>query len=151
MKYLYHNIVFSEIPDEVSLSLSISGCTRNCSGCHTSELRGDVGDVLDENEIDKLMDKYGDHITCILFLGGDQFHLEMKSLFEYIRSKYSLKIALYSGANDISSELVNLLDYVKMGPYDKDLGGLDKKTTNQKLYKISESGLFKNITEKFWL
>ena len=44
-------------------------------------------------------------------------------------------------------------DYVKVGPYVERFGGLDKKTTNQRLYKVKHiMGLSRliNITEKFW-
>jgi len=36
-------------------------------------------------------------------------------------------------------------DYVKTGPYLEALGGLNKKTTNQRLYRFT-GGSFKDIT-----
>ena len=44
----------------------------------------------------------------------------------------NLKYGWYSGRNYINP----IFDYVKTGPYDKKYGGLDKKTTNQRVYKI---------------
>lgn len=34
-----------------------------------------------------------------------------------------------------------LLDYLKLGPYDERLGGLDKSTTNQRFYRIEAEKL----------
>ena len=52
----------------------------------------------------------------------------------------------------------NWFDYIKLGHYDEELGGLNKETTNQRLYKIThevlEDGVkkleFKDITHLFW-
>ena len=73
LKYINYDIVFQEVPNEISLVFNISGCPHKCEGCHS------------------------------------------KYLWEYTG---------------------NLIDYLKIGPYVKSLGGLDSCETNQKMYKI---------------
>ena len=43
MKFLTQGIVFSEIPDEITLELGISNCPFRCEGCHSPFLQKDVG------------------------------------------------------------------------------------------------------------
>ena len=40
-----------------------------------------------------------------------------------------LKIALYSGATECDDDIFELFDYVKVGPYIEELGGLKSKKT----------------------
>ena len=49
------------------------------------------------------------------------------------------------------------MDYLKVGPYIPERGGLNNKHTNQKMYKITETfdknkmyTNFEDITYKFW-
>lgn len=49
---------------------------------------------------------------------------------------------------------LSVLDYIKLGPYKKDLGGLDNPNTNQRFYKITASDSsslinIEDITPKF--
>ena len=39
-------VVFTEIPDEVTLELGISNCPYRCEGCHSPFLQADVGEEL---------------------------------------------------------------------------------------------------------
>ena len=57
-----------------------------------------------------------------------------------IIKSFNLKTAIYSGLDILSPELLALLDYYKLGKYIKELGGLSKETTNQKLYKNYDIG-----------
>jgi anaerobic ribonucleoside-triphosphate reductase activating protein len=41
-------------------------------------------------------------------------------------------------------------DYIKIGPFIKHLGPLNKPTTNQRLYRQNETGTFEDITSLFW-
>jgi anaerobic ribonucleoside-triphosphate reductase activating protein len=54
-----------------------------------------------------------------------------------------LKTAWYSGVDVINRGdviILKHLDFVKLGHYDLELGGLDSPTTNQRLYKrVSDS------------
>ena len=41
-------------------------------------------------------------------------------------------------------------DYVKVGPYIEECGPLNKRTTNQRLYKCDKNGNKEDITYRFW-
>lgn len=142
-------VCFEEIPNYISLGLSISNCLGLCEGCHSPELRKNIGIELTNNEVDNLLKK-NKGVNCILFLGEGNDKNALLEIIKYIREKHNtLKIALYSGRNKIESELEGLLDFIKIGPYIAKYGPLNKETTNQRLYKI-ENGEKIDITEKFW-
>ena len=86
LKHVNCGIVFQEIPDEVTLSINISNCPCHCPGCHSSYLWDDIGEVLNKNTIDAFMEKYGDDITCICFMGGDASPSDVERLAQYIHS-----------------------------------------------------------------
>lgn len=142
-------VCFEEIPNYISLGLSISNCLGLCEGCHSPELRKNIGIELTNNEVDNLLKK-NKGVNCVLFLGEGNDKNALLEIIKYIREKHNtLKIALYSGRNKIESELEGLLDFIKIGPYIAKYGPLNKETTNQRLYKI-ENGEKIDITEKFW-
>lgn len=145
MKFVSKNIVFQEIPNEISLSLEISNCPFRCEECHTPELQQDIGTELTQDVFVSLIEQNRLNnkmlISCVLFMGGDQ-HPELCELLD-ICKRYELKTALYTGAESIDSKLIKKLDYVKLGPFIKELGGLKSKTTNQVLYRIEQNKLIK--------
>ena len=69
LKYYNYDIVFQEIPDEVTLAVNLTNCPNRCQGCHSPHLREDIGTVLDEAEIGKLIAQYDRCITYFLFYG----------------------------------------------------------------------------------
>ena len=142
-------VVFSEIPDEITLALNITNCLNNCIGCHSSFLKQDIGEEVTESILDKyIKDNVG--ITCICFMGEGNDRNSLISMIKWIKKHHSnLKIALYSGRMDVEGDLWELLDYVKLGPYIPEYGPLNKETTNQTMWKI-ENGVRKDITSKFW-
>lgn len=139
------SIVFSEIPDELTLALNISNCQNNCIGCHTSYLRENIGDELTEEVLHSLIEQ-NNGISCICFMGEGNDAQALKDLVLYIRREFpDLKVALYSGREEVEDELYDIFDYVKLGPYKKEYGPLNERTTNQRLYKNRV-----DITNKFW-
>lgn len=137
MKYLTEQIVFQEVPNELSLAFEITNCPRRCPGCHTPELQGDCGEVLTIQKFDQICEKYASYdgkfmFSCVLFMGGEQ-HPEFDEFLEHCR-KMGLKTALYTGAESVSLNVLKKLDYVKLGKYIAALGGLDSPTTNQRFY-----------------
>ena len=154
LKYTDTKVVFAEVPDEITLAINISGCPCNCENCHSPYLAKDIGERLDFDSLNKIInDNIG--VTCISFMGGDANPNDVNSLAEFIRAKYpELKVAWYSGRQELSKD-INLqnFDYVKLGPYIKDKGPINCKTTNQVLLEIEvvQGKVFtKNITAKFW-
>ncbi len=71
LKYTDYDIVFQEIPDEVTLAVNLSGCPHRCKGgCHSPHLQQDIGEELNEEAISRLLQLYEHSITCICFMGG---------------------------------------------------------------------------------
>lgn len=150
LKYLGYSVVFQEVPGEVSLAINISGCPHRCEGCHSKYLWDYEGNYISD-DLEDLLEKYKGLITCVCFMGGDQNMSELLNL-AFVAKKYNLKVALYSGVgNDVMSlvPLYNRFDYIKLGDYNKELGGLNKHTTNQRMYK-NVNGMWEDITYKFW-
>lgn len=152
MKVASYDIVFQEIPGEVTLALNLSGCPCHCPGCHSPHLAEDIGDVLDEELLDGLIARYTGLITCVCFMGGDADPLYVHRMAEHVKElkiknlKFKIKTAWYSGRMNLPKDG---FDYVKIGPYIEELGGLKSPTTNQRLYKrVGDE--WEDITSKFW-
>ena len=144
MKYLNSAIVFEEIPTEVTLSLSISNCQGKCPGCHSPELRCNIGTELTNEKLDELITK-NSGISCVLLLGEGNDKEELIRVAERVRNHWKLAVALYSGRDSVEEDVWEAFDYVKIGRYVASLGPLNKVTTNQRLYKSR-----KDITNLFW-
>lgn len=155
LKYHSTYIGFREIPDEISLCINISNCPNNCVGCHSPWLKEDVGEDLNIESLNTLISK-NKGVSCICFMGGDQEPDEISNLAFAVRlrSDYPYKTAWYSGRQHIPNELhINVFDYIKVGPYIEELGGLDSINTNQRLYRIYSNHfgtMQMDITNKFW-
>ena len=142
MKVASFDIVFQEIPGEVTLALNLSNCPCHCPGCHSPHLAEDIGEVVSEDLLNGLLARYGSMITCVAFMGGDANPEEVARWAEWIKA-YQLKTAWYSGrpcypntpSNQIIPSTPVPFDYVKLGPDIESLGGLKSPTTNQRLYK----------------
>lgn len=152
MKYVNECVVFQEIPDEISLAINISNCPCRCPGCHSKYLWNDIGNELTHSELDEMLSKYLGEITCVVFMGGDAYINDINDLAMYMRNIYpSIKIGWYSGRTVISNLLnKELFNYIKIGPYIKHLGPLNKKTTNQRIYRKISNCEWEDITYKFW-
>lgn len=141
LRYHSYNIVFQEVPGEVTLAINLSNCPNRCKGCHSPYLQANIGEKIDQNVLNTLMTRYGDAITCICFMGGDANPKELQNLLWFIKDKThgQLKTAWYSGKSKLPEYFaIESLDYVKLGPYVEELGGLDSPTTNQRFYRLLE-------------
>ncbi len=149
LKFVSYDIVFQEIPNEISLAFNISNCPHRCKGCHSQWLWRDEGEVLDTQTLDNIIDYYDVQVTCVCFMGGDNDPQTLNDLSAHIKNKYNIKTAWYSG-NEFLSKDVELrnFDFIKLGPYIASKGGLDKKTTNQRLYQVSSNLQLIDITYK---
>ena len=154
LKYADTQVVFREVPDEITLAINISNCPCHCDGCHSSYLAKDIGKDLTQRALESLMRDH-DAITCVAFMGGDS-EPELVNLLAEVVRKTGLKVCWYSGRQELSNKInLSNFDFIKLGPYIKELGPLDKPTTNQKLYEIhhiwkDNSYTMVDITDKFW-
>lgn len=151
LRYSDYDIVFQEIPDEVTLAINLSNCPNRCKGCHSPYLMDDVGDALTEESLAALLQKYGRAVTCVCFMGGDAEPLEVERLAKYISRQTinPVKVGWYSGKSELPAGLdIRYFQYIKLGPYREDLGGLKSEHTNQRLYHL-ENGKMNDITYRF--
>lgn len=147
LKYIDYQIVFKEIPDEITLAINISGCPNNCIGCHSQYMKEDIGENLTITSICNMIED-NPGITCICFMGGDKDPEYINILANFCKS-IKIKTAWYSGKPYIADEIeLYNFDFIKIGPYIEHYGPLNSRTTNQKLFQIDNGNLI-NITNKF--
>ena len=158
LKYLNCQVTFAEIPTEISLCINITNCPIHCSECHSKELWKDVGEELTKSTLeDLLISNRG--ITCVCFMGGDAEPLEVNELSKWVHMHYNNKVktAWYSGKEEPPNFELDF-NYVKLGPYKKEYGPINVKTTNQRMYEFNPlysdcsvlGKSWRDITYKFW-
>ena len=145
LKYVDTLVTFSEVPDEISLCINISNCQCQCKNCHSPYLAEDIGKpliyeetynnktVINCNPLSELIEA-NKGITCVCLMGGDSNPEYINILGRTIKC-HKLKSAWYSGRQELSKE-IDLKNFVKLGPYIEELGTLNSKTTNQKMYEV---------------
>ena len=137
LRYADYDIVFQEIPDEVTLAINLSNCPNHCKGCHSAYLMEDVGEPLTEESLSTLL--------------GDASPAEVEQLAAFLHKQTinPVKVGWYSGKSKLPEHFdVSHFQYIKLGPYIESLGGLKSETTNQRLYHI-ENGIMEDITYRF--
>ena len=87
IKYENTLVTFTEIPNEISLCINITGCPCHCEGCFEPWLQEDCGDTLTYSVLSKIVHG-AKHITCICFMGGDRYYDEMVDLIQRGRKEF---------------------------------------------------------------
>ena len=149
LKYIDTLVSFSEVPDEITLCINITGCKIGCKNCHSPYLAEDIGNVLNLQALTSLIDS-NSGITCVCIMGGDANPSKVDDIAQDIKEYYpKLKVAWYSGKQELSKDInLEFFDFIKLGSYIEELGPLNSKTTNQRFYKIENNKLI-DITYKF--
>lgn len=146
MKYVDCKVTFAEVPEEISLSINISGCNIHCPGCHSQYLWQDIGEELTSSKLIELI-KQHTGITCVCLMGGNPHEVLSLILSAKVDCSY-VKWAWYTGGLTTTQALLDELDYIKVGPYIEDKGPLTSKTTNQHFLK-KVNGKWLDITSIF--
>ena len=81
LKYVDTLVTFSEIPDEISLCINISGCPIHCPECHSKYLWDNIGEDLNNESLLSLINN-NEGITCVCLMGGDG---DVKSIVNLIK------------------------------------------------------------------
>lgn len=152
MKYVQESVVFNEVPNEISLCYSISGCKKYCKGCHSKELweENDNHFDLTEDYFTSKLNSYKGMITAICFLGGDWYINELINFLK-ISKTFNLKTCLYTYENDIKDvniDLIKELDFIKIGEFKQELGGLNNPLTNQKFINLKTGENLNHLFKK---
>lgn len=160
LKYAGWDIVFQEVPGEVTFAVDLSLCPNRCPGCHSPYLRDDVGELLTADEMERVYRPYAGEATCLCLMGGDGDPLAVTDLLREMKRRFpGLKTAWYSGRQElpqalraveekgsedllpVSAAVHSALDYVKLGPWVEACGPLSSPTTNQRFYRVTPEGL----------
>ena len=135
LKYFNYDIVFQEVPNEVTLAVNFSLCPNHCRGCHSPWLWQDKGEIFDVHTLESLIKMYHGNFTCLAFMGGDNDPQAINDLAHHIKQNFPhINISNF--------------DYIKIGPYKEECGSLKDKNTNQRFYKFSTDGK-EDITHLF--
>jgi len=133
MNYSYIGVMLDETPNEIALTFKITGCQLACPGCQAAEFWGEgTGEVLTQDIFFQNLKKYKGSASAVLFMGGEWHEGELIGKLR-IAKLMGYKTILYTGLEkkNLSSELLDVLDYLKYGPYNEEAGPITSKTTNQ--------------------
>ena len=144
LRYSAEQIVWQEVPGEVALAYTITGCSIGCKGCHSVDSwPAGSGVLLTKEHLEQQLHKYNGLISCVLFLGGEWQPEALIALLKFVRKK-GLETCLYTGAEDVSLAISEQLTYLKVGPWIAHRGGLDSPATNQRFYDLRNKQLLNN-------
>lgn len=137
MLYFSHEqVVWQEVPDEVSLAYTITGCPLGCKGCHsTDSWPAGSGTPLTTAYLSQRLQQYQGLISCVLFLGGEWQPAALITLLQQVKAN-GLHCCLYTGLEQITPEITQYLTYLKTGRWIAALGGLDNPATNQRFIDL---------------
>lgn len=146
LRFSLEQVVWQEVPGEVSLAFTISGCPLRCKGCHSSAARNpETGQLLTAEYFLARLIQYRGLISCVLFLGGEWQPAALLELLHIARGQ-ALSTCLYSGYETVATSLLPQLTYLKTGPWIEALGGLDSPSTNQRFINVKTQ---ENLNYKF--
>ena len=139
------NVVLQEVPGEISLCFSISGCPLQCPGCHSPFLwKEHSGEKITPEAFEHTLNQYNDFATCVLFMGGEWHADELIELLKCAQGK-GYKTCLYTGEELVESKILEYLTYIKTGPWIQDLGGLSSRNTNQIFREVSTNTVLNHL------
>lgn len=141
MYYYDFQVVLQEVPGEVSLCFSISGCPLRCKGCHSPFLwKEGAGTLLRKENYLLLLNQYKDLASCVLFMGGEWYEEDLVEFLKTANSK-GYKTCLYTGEEQVSKFIINELYWLKTGKWEASRGGLNCSNTNQKFINVKTNSI----------
>lgn len=145
MRVTHEDVVFQEVPGEVALAFTIAGCPLRCPGCHSSDSWApDEGWFLTPALLGQRIKRYSGLLTAVVFLGGEWHPGPLSDCLQRARS-LGLVTCLYTGLEDINAHLKSHLDYLKVGPWRRELGGLDSPSTNQRFIDVRSGRILNHL------
>ena len=68
LRFVHEDVVWQEVPHEVSLAYTIAGCPLRCPGCHsTYTWNAQQGATLSPEYLQKRLADYAGLLSCVLF------------------------------------------------------------------------------------
>ena len=134
--YNFH-VVLQEVPGEISLCFTISGCPLRCQGCHSPfHWKKGSGTKLSNKEFRDILYRYFGFATCVVFMGGEWHEQELITKLKYAQ-RQGYKTCLYTGEETIDPKIKEQLTWLKTGKWDFSKGGLDSANTNQRFIQVA--------------
>lgn len=175
--YIYpivsYAVSMQEIPDHIAFVINIGNCLQGCVDCHSKDTMSyHWEEPTKEVPLKKVLKKaskvhkLGATVCCIMG-GTTNYGVTRESLTALINELsliFEEGVGLYSGSDNAIDDDLNdhfpdasnyyyahytPLTYLKIGSYQKDLGGLDKPTTNQRYYVKESDGEWHDRTSLF--
>ncbi|MBO4602074.1 MAG: anaerobic ribonucleoside-triphosphate reductase activating protein [Salinivirgaceae bacterium] len=138
------DIVLQEVPGQISVCFSISGCPLHCKGCHSPFLwKEGNGELLTDERYLSILNQYRGYANCVLFMGGEWHPEELTHKLALARD-LGFETCLYTGREQVEPEIMSELTWVKTGPWIESLGGLTSPTTNQRFVEVKTNKLYNN-------
>lgn len=135
--------------DKPCFEIYISGCTRNCKGCHANELANfDYGQEINiEEYIKTFLLTRSAFFDIISITGGDLLCQNQDEALEFIEALYlafpKKEFWLFTGEDDfkkIPDYCTHYFDVIKYGSYKEELKtNKFPITSNQKIWRKNES------------
>jgi anaerobic ribonucleoside-triphosphate reductase activating protein len=146
MNYDKLDIVFQEVPNEISLVIRFTGCPLACKGCHSENVKSAKGEYLTLVDFKSILNRNKHNVSCILFMGGEW----NSELVDYIdlAAESGFKTCLYTGLVDVHPKLKRNLTYLKTGPWIESRGGLDSVDTNQVFRDLTTGTILNHLFTK---
>jgi anaerobic ribonucleoside-triphosphate reductase activating protein len=137
---------FLDYPNETTMIVFMSGCALRCPNCHNPALQSpSVGEDITLTGLEHELIK---RPLCrsITFSGGDPLFQE-EVLIKYCKELCKhVKIGVYTGKSidEVPSELLQYISFLKTEPYVEKLGGVQEQTTNQKCWDVVDGKAVEN-------
>ena len=143
-------VVWQEVPDEVSLAFLVSGCPLRCKGCHSADSwKSGLGPALSADYLRNRLRRYAGMLTCVLFMGGEWQPETLLDLLRLVRNEFGLKTCLYTGyeRDELPPALLPELTFLKTGRWMAERGGLDSRAPNQRFVDLRTGEVLNRL---FW-
>lgn len=135
-------ITLTEIPNRISVFFEIGNCTCHCDGCHSPELwdtNHTRPNMTVQEMIDYVHEQYKLGANAVVIMGGWNNEGVSRTALELLLLDLSsmFQVGIYVG-DDYLGVLPRLpIKWIKAGRYERDKGGLDSPTTNQRFYEFN--------------
>lgn len=147
MFLLNHFTSLQEVPNNLSLCFSVAGCPLHCDECSWKSVKDFNTLSINLIDFETILQKYEGLISCICFLGGE-WDKDFPKFLKVCKA-HNYKTCLYTGLEKIEDEeILANLDYLKTGPYKKELGGLQSKNTNQIFMDLKNNKILNHLFQK---
>ena len=142
-------ITLAEMPNNISCYIQLANCNIKCKGCHSKFLWKKISQTDLQQILSYVIASKNKGADMFIVFGDINNDISSDDLLLLVRSASSiLPVCIYSGADNVEkalgnnyAEILPYLSYIKIGKFNKNLGGLANRNTNQQLFLIKDSQL----------